>query len=140
MVQQIVDQIRDGWRRCVRSDSWEPGGGARGGFQAHAKCLVKLGRLEELGHELRRPEADYLRDDIHELRVRFQSVNYRMLYFFRGRTAAAGYDGTTSGVTYRGNWKAPQALADRFVDETASLLVVLLPLSCRMCSRPNNPV
>ena len=56
--------------------------------KAQAKCLVKLGRLEELGHELRRPEADYLRDDIYELRVRFQSVNYRMLYFFHGRTAA----------------------------------------------------
>lgn len=55
--------------------------------KAQAKCLVKLGRLEALGHELRRPEADYLRDDIYELRVRFQSVNYRMLYFFRGRTA-----------------------------------------------------
>ena len=25
--------------------------------KAQAKCLVKLGRLEELGHELRRPEA-----------------------------------------------------------------------------------
>jgi phage-related protein len=46
------------------------------------KCLVKIERLEELGHELRRPEADYLRDDIYELRVRHRSVNYRMLYFF----------------------------------------------------------
>ena len=56
--------------------------------KAQAKCLAKLGRLEELGHELRRPEADYLRDDIYELRVRLQSVNYRMLYCFHGRTAA----------------------------------------------------
>ncbi len=38
-------------------------------MKAQAKCLVKLGRLEELGHQLRRPEADYLRDDIYELRV-----------------------------------------------------------------------
>ena len=44
-------------------------------------------RLELLGHELRRPEADYLRDDIYELRVRLQNINYRMLYFFHGRTA-----------------------------------------------------
>lgn len=51
------------------------------------KCLVKLERLEELGYELRRPEADYLRDDIYELRVRFQSINYRMLYFFFGAAA-----------------------------------------------------
>ncbi|UCC29135.1 MAG: type II toxin-antitoxin system RelE/ParE family toxin [Phycisphaerales bacterium] len=57
--------------------------------KAQAKCLVKLGRLEELGHELRRPEADNLRDDIYELRVRLQDVNYCMLYFFHGRTAAA---------------------------------------------------
>lgn len=70
------------------------GHGARAGLagrhpaKAQAKCLVKLGRLEELGHELRRPEADYLRDDIYELRVRLQSMNYRMLYFFHGRTAA----------------------------------------------------
>ena len=32
------------------------------------KCLARLERLEQLGHELRRPEADYLRDDIYELR------------------------------------------------------------------------
>jgi phage-related protein len=49
------------------------------------KCLVRLERLEELGHEVRRPMADYLRDDIYELRVGFQGVNYRMLYFFHGR-------------------------------------------------------
>ena len=29
------------------------------------KCLVKIERLEELGHELRRPEADYLRDGVY---------------------------------------------------------------------------
>lgn len=56
--------------------------------KARVKCLAKLARLEELGHELRRPEADLLRDGIHELRVRFGTVNYRMLYFFHGRTAA----------------------------------------------------
>lgn len=60
-----------------------------------AKCIAALTRLEQLGHELRRPEADYLRDGIHELRVRFQSVNYRMLYFFHGRTAAIVSHGCT---------------------------------------------
>lgn len=49
------------------------------------KCRVRIERLEELGYELRRPEADYLRDGIYELRVRLRSVNYRMLYFFHGR-------------------------------------------------------
>ena len=54
--------------------------------KAQAKCVGALRRLELLGHELRRPEADYLRDDIFELRVGLQGVNYRMLYFFQGRT------------------------------------------------------
>ena len=52
------------------------------------KCRVRIERLEALGHELRRPEADFLRDGIYELRVGLQHVNYRMLYFFHGRTAA----------------------------------------------------
>jgi phage-related protein len=50
------------------------------------KCLVRLKRLEDLGHELRRPEADYLRDGIYELRASYQGVHYRMLYFFHGRS------------------------------------------------------
>src|SRR5262249_8282884 len=50
--------------------------------KAQDKCRVKIERLRELGHELRRPEADYLRDGIYELRVRLQRVNYPMLYFF----------------------------------------------------------
>jgi phage-related protein len=56
--------------------------------KAQDKCRVRLERLAALGHELHRPEADYLRDDIYELRVRFQTANYRMLYFFHGRATA----------------------------------------------------
>jgi phage-related protein len=52
------------------------------------KCVVRIERLKEMGHELRRPEADFLRDGIYELRVGLQHVNYRILYFFHGRTAA----------------------------------------------------
>ncbi len=52
------------------------------------KCMVRIERLQQMGHELRRPEADFLRDGIYELRVGLQHVNYRMLYFFHGRTAA----------------------------------------------------
>jgi len=48
---------------------------------------VRLERLRELGHELRRPEADLLRDGIHELRVSHQGVHYRILYFFHGAIA-----------------------------------------------------
>ena len=55
--------------------------------KARAKCVVRLERLEEFGHELRRPEADYLRDDIYELRAKHAGMNYRILYFFHGREA-----------------------------------------------------
>jgi hypothetical protein len=33
------------------------------------QCYLRLERLREMGHELRRPEADFLRDGIYELRV-----------------------------------------------------------------------
>ena len=52
------------------------------------KCVVKIERLRELGHELRRPEADLLRDGIYELRIGREGMNYRILYFFHGRVAA----------------------------------------------------
>lgn len=52
------------------------------------KCYVRLERLSEMGHEWRRPEADFLRDGIYELRVSLQGRNYRILYFFHGSTAA----------------------------------------------------
>jgi hypothetical protein len=56
--------------------------------KAQDKCQVRIERLRDLGHELRRPEADYLRDGIYELRVGLRGMNYRMLYFFHGRVAA----------------------------------------------------
>jgi phage-related protein len=56
--------------------------------KAQDKCRVKIERLQNLGHELRRPEADLLRDGIYELRVGLQRVNYRILYFFHGKVAA----------------------------------------------------
>ena len=61
-------------------------GVARRDPRAYAKCLVRIRRLEQLGHELRRPEADYVRDDIWELRIRWGTVNYRILYFYSGGT------------------------------------------------------
>ena len=57
-------------------------------LKALAKCRVKIERLQEFGHELRRPEADYLRGGIHELRVGLQGRYYRILYFFHGQTVA----------------------------------------------------
>jgi phage-related protein len=52
------------------------------------KCFLRLERLREMGHELRRPEADLLRDGIYELRVSLQGVHHRILYFFHGTVAA----------------------------------------------------
>ncbi len=56
--------------------------------KAQDKCRIRIERLQELGHELRRPEAEYLRDGIYELRIGLQGVNYRILYFFHGKVAA----------------------------------------------------
>jgi phage-related protein len=63
--------------------------------KAQDKCRLKIQRLGELGYELRRPEADYLRDGIYELRTRLGTVNYRMLYFFHGNIAAVVSHGLT---------------------------------------------
>ncbi len=55
------------------------------------KCLVRIERLGQMGHELRRPEADSLRDGIYELRASFRGVHYRMLYFFHGQQAVISH-------------------------------------------------
>lgn len=56
--------------------------------KARDKLRVRIRRLLELGYELRRPEADYLRDGIYELRVSQRGVQYRILYFLHGRGTA----------------------------------------------------
>jgi phage-related protein len=56
--------------------------------RAAAACMARIQRLAAMGHELRRPEADYLRDDIYELRARRGRVQYRILYFFHGQRLA----------------------------------------------------
>lgn len=53
--------------------------------KAQDKAIARIERLAECGHELRRPEADFLRDGIYELRIQHRRVRYRMLYFFHGR-------------------------------------------------------
>ncbi|MBI4907723.1 MAG: type II toxin-antitoxin system RelE/ParE family toxin [Acidobacteria bacterium] len=57
-------------------------------LKTYETCIAAIERLGELGHELRRPLADFLRDGIHELRIRKGRVNYRILYFFYGRSLA----------------------------------------------------
>ncbi len=56
-------------------------------LKPRAKCMAWIMRLQAVGHEARRPYADYLRDGIYELRVGLEGINYRILYFFYGRTA-----------------------------------------------------
>jgi len=56
--------------------------------EARNRCLTRLALLQRQGHELRRPIAENLGGGIYELRVKFYRVNYRMLYFFHGQSAA----------------------------------------------------
>lgn len=66
------------------------------------KCLVRIERLKEMGHELRRPEADLLRDGIYELRIRHQTVHYRILYFFSDKHAILSHGVVKEDVVPRG--------------------------------------
>jgi phage-related protein len=63
--------------------------------RGYAKCVVRIQRLAKEGHALRRPEADYLRDGIYELRARHGRVNYRILYFFHGQNVVILAHGMT---------------------------------------------
>lgn len=76
-----------------------------------AKCIEWIGLLRDYGHDLRRPIADYLRDDIFELRPRFQKIQYRMLYFFYGRERAV----ITHGIIKQAD-KVPPKEIDRAVE------------------------
>lgn len=60
----------------------------RSNEKAYAKSVAAIESLAEHGYDLRRPLADFLRDGIHELRVKKGTVNFRILYFFHGRTVA----------------------------------------------------
>ena len=59
--------------------------------KARDKCIVRIERLAEIGYELTRPEADFLRDGIYELRTQWEGVQYRMLYFFVGPIAVISH-------------------------------------------------
>jgi len=65
--------------------------------KAQDKCRVRIERLGELGHELRRPEADFLRAGVSELRASLAGINYRILYFFHGIKAVVLSHGLTKG-------------------------------------------
>jgi phage-related protein len=63
--------------------------------KVQAKCTERIDRLGELGNELRRPEADFLREGIYELRASYQGIHYRLLYFFTGRAVVVVSHGLT---------------------------------------------
>jgi phage-related protein len=60
-------------------------------IDAQEKLGGSIKRLSEKGHELRRPECDYLRDKVYELRARLRSTNYRLLYFFHQQRAVISH-------------------------------------------------
>jgi phage-related protein len=75
------------------------------------KCLERIERLRNLGHELDRPFAAYLRDGIYELRARSGNVNFRMLYFFHQRRAVV----ISHGLVKKSQ-KMPEKEIDRGVE------------------------
>ncbi len=76
--------------------------------KAQDKCIVKIERLCEMGYELRRPEADFLRDKIYELRAALRGIQYRMLYFFH----------TSRGVISHGFTKTENKVPSSEIDLT----------------------
>ena len=55
-------------------------------IKARVKIRKHVALLSIEGPNLKRPYADYLRDGIHELRIKFSPNEYRFLYFFFQRT------------------------------------------------------
>jgi hypothetical protein len=50
--------------------------------------------LREVGYDLRRPEAEFLRDGVYELRVSLSHVQYRILYSFHTWADAMSEEGS----------------------------------------------
>jgi hypothetical protein len=63
------------------------------------KCFAVMKSLAEHGFELRRPLCDYLWDGIYELRARYGTVNYRILYGFVGQNVVLLSHGCTKEKT-----------------------------------------
>jgi phage-related protein len=77
--------------------------------KVRTKIIVRIERLAEQGHELRRPEADYLRDGIYELRIPHRHLNYRVFYFFHEQRAVLSHGTTKEG-------RVPSTEIDRATD------------------------
>ena len=75
-----------------------------------AKCRVLIELLKAAGQDLRRPHADILCEEIHELRARVGRVQYRMLYFFHGQgTAILSHGFIKRGGRSQGNRQGRRA-------------------------------
>jgi phage-related protein len=83
--------------------------------KVRAKCIVRIERLVELGHELRRPEADFLRDGIYELRVAYRRAQYRILYFFHAGQAVLAHALVKRGEVPDGDIRRTMARRTFFV-------------------------
>ncbi len=79
--------------------------------RVQAKCLALIRMLATMGHELKRPRTDTLRDGIRELRTEVGNVNYRLLYFFHGNDCVV----LTHGITKEG--KVPDAEIDSAIEK-----------------------
>lgn len=73
------------------------------------KCYLRLERLREMGHELRRPEADFLLDGINGLRFSVGGVHNRILYFFHGGMASV----VSHGLSLKDAQRPVQGYVDR---------------------------
>jgi len=73
---------------------WLAGVGRRN-RAALSKGHARIALLGEMGHELRRPASDAVREGLFEPRWRVGKVNYRVLYFFHGRQVAVVAHGLT---------------------------------------------
>lgn len=80
------------------------------GMKERAKVLAAVDLLEEEGPNLHRTYADYLRDRIHELRIRVSRARYRVLYFFWDRCDIV----LTHGITKKSG-RVPETEIDRAV-------------------------
>ncbi len=81
----------------------------RSQIKAHrAKIGRALQYLEDVGHLARRPQVDYLSNQIYELRVAIEQHQHRLLYFFHGRSIIV----ITSGIL-KNEGRVPQSEIER---------------------------
>ena len=78
--------------------------------RAKTKCLALIKLLATMGHELKRPRTDTLRDGIRELRTEVGNINYRLLYFFHGNDCVV----LTHGITKEN--KVPATEIDKAIE------------------------